>query len=119
KDVLSNYQPIKEHPNALKINHQTPQSMDIPLKTITKGIDCGVFCMGHMKTYMGGGPKKWSSSLMNESEGRNKQLNKLRVKYLCKILMSNVKFLKEDVLVQSRRHDDLDEKKRKNGQNQS
>ncbi|KAL8242305.1 hypothetical protein R6Q59_012607 [Mikania micrantha] len=61
-----------------------------------------------METYMGGGPKKWSSGLMNEYEGQNKQLNQLRFKYLCKILMSNVNFLKEDVLVQSRKHDDLD-----------
>ncbi|KAD7478269.1 hypothetical protein E3N88_01405 [Mikania micrantha] len=44
------------------------------------------------------GPKKWSCGLMNEYEGQNKQLNQLRFKYLCKILMSNVNFLKKDVL---------------------
>ncbi|KAL8209671.1 hypothetical protein R6Q57_006403, partial [Mikania cordata] len=48
----------KAHPSALKINHQTPQSMDIPRKTTKNGIDCGVFCMRHMQTYMGGGAKK-------------------------------------------------------------
>ncbi|KAL8225908.1 hypothetical protein R6Q57_018465 [Mikania cordata] len=72
KDVFSNYLLEKDHPSALKINHQTPQSVDIPWKTTKNGIDCGVFCMRHMETYMGGGPKKWSSGLMNESEGQNK-----------------------------------------------
>ncbi|KAL8204609.1 hypothetical protein R6Q57_010232 [Mikania cordata] len=61
----------------------------------------------------GGRPKKWNSGLMNEHEGHNKQLNQLRFKYLCKILMSNVNFLKEDILVQSRKHDAMDEKKKK------
>ncbi|KAL8223259.1 hypothetical protein R6Q57_020658 [Mikania cordata] len=93
KDVLANYLLAKDHPTALKISHQTPQSMDLPRKTSQNGMDCGVFCMRHMETYMGGGPKKWNCGLMNESKGQNKQLNQLRFKYLCKILMSNVNFL--------------------------
>ncbi|KAL8222882.1 hypothetical protein R6Q57_020281 [Mikania cordata] len=87
--------------------------MDLPWKTTQNGIDCGVFCMRHMETYMGGGPKKWNCCLMNESKGQNKQLNQLRFKYLCKILISNVNFLKEDILVQSRKHEAMDEKKKK------
>ncbi|KAD3067805.1 hypothetical protein E3N88_35685 [Mikania micrantha] len=115
KDVLTNYLLSKDHPSALKISNQTPQSIELPWKTTKNGVDCGIFCMRHMKTYMGGGPKKWNSRLLNESEGQNKQLNQLRFKYLCKILMSNVNFLKEDILALSRKHDEMDEKK-KNGQ---
>ncbi|KAL8195559.1 hypothetical protein R6Q57_025962 [Mikania cordata] len=66
-----------------------------------------------METYMGGGSKKWNSGLLNESERQNKQLNQLRFKYLCKIIMSNVNFLKEYILAQSRKHDEMDEKKKK------
>ncbi|KAL8223889.1 hypothetical protein R6Q57_019364 [Mikania cordata] len=79
KDMLSNYLLAKDHPSALKISHQTPQSMNIPWKTTQNGIDCGVFCMIRMETCMGGGPKKWSSGLMNEYEGQNKQLNKAKI----------------------------------------
>ncbi|KAL8226643.1 hypothetical protein R6Q57_016475 [Mikania cordata] len=110
KYVLANYLLAKDHPSTLKISHQTPQSVDLPWKTTQNGIDCG---MRHMETYMGGGPKKWNCDLMNESEGQSKQLNQLRFKYLCKILMSNVNFLKEDILVQSKKHDAMDEKKKK------
>ncbi|KAL8215861.1 hypothetical protein R6Q57_022698 [Mikania cordata] len=54
KDVLANNLLAKDHPSTLKISYQTPQSIDLPWKTTQNGIDCGVFCMRHMETYMGG-----------------------------------------------------------------
>ncbi|KAL8225969.1 hypothetical protein R6Q57_018526, partial [Mikania cordata] len=99
RDVFANYILTKDHPSALKIHHLTPILVDLPWKTMKNGVDCGIFSMKHMKTYMGGGVMKWKTGLHQEFEARNKELNQLRFKYLCKILLSNANFLKEDVLV--------------------
>ncbi|KAL8232397.1 hypothetical protein R6Q57_002175 [Mikania cordata] len=68
--------------------------------------------MRHMETYMGGGLKKWKTGFNPESEAQSRQLNQLRFKNLCKILLSNVNILKDDVVVQARDHDSLDQNKR-------
>ncbi|KAL8251715.1 hypothetical protein R6Q59_035408 [Mikania micrantha] len=112
KDVFANYLLNKDHPNALKIYNLTPTLLDLPWKTTKNGVDCGVFSMRHMETYMGGGLKKWKTGLNPESEAQRRQLNQLRFKYLCKILLSNVNILKDDVVIQARDHDSLDQKKK-------
>ncbi|KAL8204344.1 hypothetical protein R6Q57_009967 [Mikania cordata] len=112
KDVFANYLLNKDHPNALKIYNLTPTLLDLPWKTTKNGVDCGVFSMRHMETYMGGGLKKWKTGLNPESEAQRRQLNQLRFKYLCKIHLSSINILKDDVLVQARDHDSLDQKKK-------
>ncbi|KAL8245052.1 hypothetical protein R6Q59_011310 [Mikania micrantha] len=84
---------------------QTPKNPELPWKTTENGEDCGIFCMRHMKTYMGGGVKGWKCGLLQESEGQRRQLQQLRIKYLCKILTSPVNILKDDIIVQAREHD--------------
>ncbi|KAL8210167.1 hypothetical protein R6Q57_006899 [Mikania cordata] len=112
KDVFANYLLNKDHPNALKIYNLTPTLLDLPWKTTINGVDCGVFSMRHMETYMGGGLKRWKIGLNPESESQRRQLNQLRFKYLCKILLLNVNILKYDVVIQARDHDSLDQKKK-------
>ncbi|KAL8215167.1 hypothetical protein R6Q57_004616 [Mikania cordata] len=112
KDVFANYLLNKDHPNALKIYNLTSTLLDLPWKTTINGVDCGVFSMRHMETYMGGGLKRWKTGLNPESESQRRQLNQLRFKYLCKILLSNVNILKYDVVIQARDHDSLDQKKK-------
>ncbi|KAL8260347.1 hypothetical protein R6Q59_028300 [Mikania micrantha] len=107
RDVFAKYLLAKDHPSALKIHHLTPILVDLPWKTTKNGVDCGIFSMRHIDTCMGKGVRKWKTGLHQESEAQDKQLNQLRFKYLCKILLSNVNFLKEDVLVQAREHDSL------------
>ncbi|KAL8199695.1 hypothetical protein R6Q57_013263 [Mikania cordata] len=116
RDVLVNYLLDNDHPNALKLHNQTPIIIDLPWKTIKDVVDCEVFCMRHMETYMGGVVKGWRCGLLNESDAQCRQLNQLLIKYPCKILTSSVNFLKDDILVQAREHDGLDQKKRNNGQ---
>ncbi|KAL8215790.1 hypothetical protein R6Q57_022627 [Mikania cordata] len=109
---MSNYLVDNDHPNGLKLHHQTPKIIDLPWKTINNGVDCGVFCMRHMETYIGGGVKGRRCGLVNESDAQCKKLNQLMRKYLCKILTSSVNLLKDDVLVQAITHDGLDPKKK-------
>ncbi|KAL8232455.1 hypothetical protein R6Q57_002233 [Mikania cordata] len=111
-DVFVNYLLDKDHPNAYKLYQQTPKIPDLPWKTTKNGEDCGIFCMRHMETNMGGGVKGWKCGLLQESDGQRRQLQQLRIKYLCKILTSTVNILKDDIIVQAREHDTLDRKKK-------
>ncbi|KAL8209301.1 hypothetical protein R6Q57_006033 [Mikania cordata] len=112
RDVVANYLLDNDHLNALKVCHQTPKFLDLPWKTTHNVADRGIFCIRHMETYIGGGVKRWKCGLVNESYAQCKQLNKLRIKYLCKIRNSSVNFLKDDVLVYAKTHDVDPEKKK-------
>ncbi|KAL8232450.1 hypothetical protein R6Q57_002228 [Mikania cordata] len=95
------------------LNEEVKQrAPDLPWKTTKNGEDCGIFCMRHMETYMGGGVKGCKCGLLQESDGQRRQLQQLRIKYLCKILTSTVNILKDDIIVQAREHDTLDRKKK-------
>ncbi|KAL8265568.1 hypothetical protein R6Q59_023698 [Mikania micrantha] len=50
-DVMAKYLLDNDHPNVLKLHHQTPKNIDLPWKNIDNGVGCGVFCMRHMETY--------------------------------------------------------------------
>ncbi|KAL8205289.1 hypothetical protein R6Q57_008840 [Mikania cordata] len=99
RDVFVNYLLDKDHPNAYKLYQQTTKIPDLPWKTTDNGEDCGIFCMRHMETYMGGGVMGWKCGLLQESDGQRRQLQQLRIKYLCKILKSTVNILKDDIIV--------------------
>ncbi|KAL8213940.1 hypothetical protein R6Q57_003389 [Mikania cordata] len=112
RDVFVNYLLDKDHPNAYKLYQQTPKIPDLPWKTTENGEDCGIFCMRHMETYMGGGVKGWKCGLLQEFDGQRRQLQQLRIKYLCKILTSTINILKDDIILQAREHDNHDPKKK-------
>ncbi|MFS7937883.1 putative papain-like cysteine peptidase superfamily [Helianthus anomalus] len=58
-------------------------------RTLTNGIDCGVFTMRHMEAYKGKTP--WFSGFVKEDEvnkRQNSQLHLLRHRYMSKIILS-------------------------------
>ncbi|KAL8241159.1 hypothetical protein R6Q59_014514 [Mikania micrantha] len=112
RDVFVNYLLDQDHPNDYKLYQQTPKNPELPWKTKENVEDCGIFCMRHMETYMGGGVKGWKCGLLQESEGQRRQLQQLRIKYLCKILTSPLNILKDDIIMQARQHDNLEPKKK-------
>ncbi|CAI9276353.1 unnamed protein product [Lactuca saligna] len=62
------------------------QILQLPWETINNSTDCGVFTMRHMETFMGDNVKAFKAGFKPESVAQKKQLDKLRVLYLCKIL---------------------------------
>ncbi|KAL8200284.1 hypothetical protein R6Q57_011623 [Mikania cordata] len=68
RDVFVNYLLDNDHPNAYKLHQQTQKIIDLPWKTTQNGVDCGVFCMRNMETYMGGDIKGCKYGLLHESE---------------------------------------------------
>nr|GEY06334.1 hypothetical protein [Tanacetum cinerariifolium] len=57
-------------------------------QTNSKDANCGVFVMRHMETYMGNTNKKFDCGLDVEGRKQTGQINKLRMKYAAKILLS-------------------------------
>lgn len=89
---------VRGHQIGSKLQLKEPQVLQMPWRTKNNGVDCGVFAMRHMETYMGGGLKNWKSGLLNESTDQKTQLNRLRCKYVTKIIKSEVNLCKDDIL---------------------
>ncbi|GJX96969.1 peptidase C48, SUMO/sentrin/Ubl1 [Tanacetum coccineum] len=64
-------------------------------------IDCGVFAMRHMETYMGGGEYDDLCALRRECKAHKLQLDELRIKYAAKILLSDINFKKSEFEVEA------------------
>ena len=56
---------------------------------------CGIYCMRHLETYIGNG-KKWRCGLTKENAPE--ALRKLRIKYLYRILTSELNELRDHLL---------------------
>ncbi|KAJ9555072.1 hypothetical protein OSB04_009686 [Centaurea solstitialis] len=69
--------------------------MEIKWRTRNNYTDCGVFCMRHMETYMGGGSRGWYTGFTAEGPGQKKQIENLRIKYCTKILLSDQNICKK------------------------
>nr|GMD81317.1 uncharacterized protein LOC109162486 [Ipomoea batatas] len=74
---------------------------DVPttLRDNSNKVDCGVFTMRHMETYMGKGTKGWDCGLEKENK---EQLNNARVKYLAEIVNSPVNEFRGDCMKDAR-----------------
>ncbi|CAH1452702.1 unnamed protein product [Lactuca virosa] len=59
------------------------------------GVDCGIFHMRHMETYMGEAAHKWDCGLCVASKIQEKILGWLRYKYLYKLMMSDFNVMKQ------------------------
>nr|KAJ0184851.1 hypothetical protein LSAT_V11C900484990 [Lactuca sativa] len=86
-------------------NHQTemfshvmPHRLEMPWRTINNHIDCGVFTMRHMETYMSGSMNEFKVGFKNKSPAQDDQLSKLRKKYLYKIITHEYNVHKDYVL---------------------
>ncbi|GKC86809.1 hypothetical protein Tco_1147458, partial [Tanacetum coccineum] len=77
-------------------------------------IDCGVFAMRHMETYMGGGEYNDLCELRRECKAQKLQLDELRLKYATKILLAEINQKKSDfeVEVEAYRQLPLEERQR-------
>ncbi|CAI9296535.1 unnamed protein product [Lactuca saligna] len=82
KEYIVDYLKSHNHPKAEMFSHVMPHRLEMPWRTINNNIDCGVFTMRHMETYMGGSMNEFKAGFKNESSAQDDQLVKLRTKYL-------------------------------------
>nr|KAJ0212728.1 hypothetical protein LSAT_V11C400161590 [Lactuca sativa] len=98
KEYIVDYLKSQNHPKAEMFSHVMPHRLEMPWRTINNNIDCGVFTMRHMETYMGGSMNEFKAGFKNESSAQDDQLVKLRTKYLYKILTHEYNVQKDYVL---------------------
>lgn len=54
-------------PNWMEFKTLRPVVIRMNWQTKDNGLDCGIFLMRHMETYMGGGVSNWTAGLHKES----------------------------------------------------
>nr|KAJ0227372.1 hypothetical protein LSAT_V11C100031940 [Lactuca sativa] len=82
KESIVDYLKSQNHPKAEMFSHVIPHRLEMPWRTINNSIDCGVFTMRHMETYMGGSMNEFKVGFKNESSAQDDQLVKLRTDYV-------------------------------------
>nr|GMC49389.1 uncharacterized protein LOC109162486 [Ipomoea batatas] len=100
KTMLANYFHLKEDDAKSKlVRGLTPARLGMSWRDNNNKVDCGVFAMRHMETYMGKGTKGWECGLEKENK---EQLNNTRVKYLAEIVNSPINEFREDCMKDAR-----------------
>lgn len=98
-NTLSIYLSYVQHSKAKDFQGIPIEMLNMPWRTEHNNTDCGVFTMRHMETFMG--LKYFDPGLKQESIGQDGQLNKLRVKYLNKIVRSDYNIHKSKLISQA------------------
>ena len=76
------------HPKAMDVLNKNLIVPKLKWQTGSKLPNSGIFVMRHMETYMGEQLEKYQCGLSAEARKQAPQLNKLRIKYAAKILLS-------------------------------
>ncbi|KAL8189147.1 hypothetical protein R6Q57_028713 [Mikania cordata] len=107
QSTLCSYLVLTSHPIAFTLKTCKPKRLSMPWRTLNNSADCGVFAMRHMETFKGTSVKEWKCGLTSESDKQQKQLNDLRIKYLAKILLSDINIHKGEVVSEVRAYMNL------------
>ncbi|KAD7478908.1 hypothetical protein E3N88_02044 [Mikania micrantha] len=113
--VMLNY--LENHFESLhnKLDGVVPTKVNLPRQTDKNFVDCGVFAMRHMETYKGQPINEWANDCGLKEEAEQSlvgQLNDLRIKYLSKLLLSDVNLLRDKVISQLEDFEKIDISKR-------
>ncbi|CAH1445865.1 unnamed protein product [Lactuca virosa] len=98
KTYILDYLRSQNHPKTKMFSHVMPHRLEMPWSTINNHIDCGVFTMRYMETYMSGSMNEFKVGFKNEFPAQDDQLAKLRTKYLYKIITHEYNVHKDSVL---------------------
>ncbi|PWA96205.1 hypothetical protein CTI12_AA040660 [Artemisia annua] len=110
EDFLS----FESHPSQGFLGNTIPQLLRLGCMTKNNVIDCGVFAMRHMETYLFGGEYDDLCGFRREGKEQQNQLDELHHKYAAKILLVDINNKKADFEdeAQAYRRLPLEEKKR-------
>ncbi|KAL8216792.1 hypothetical protein R6Q57_023629 [Mikania cordata] len=99
-----------------KIVNLKPKKLEMSWQTENNFVDCGIFAIRHMETYKAKEMKEWKEDcgILEESSGKqHDQLLDLRLKYLSKILLSDINILHDEVTKELKKFEELDEELKK------
>nr|GLL37358.1 uncharacterized protein LOC109155335 [Ipomoea trifida] len=110
KTMLAEYFHTKEDDaKSNLVKALTPARLRMSWRDNSNKVDCGVFTMRHMETYMGKGTKGWDCGLEKENKER---LNNARVKYLAEIVNSPVNEFRGDCMKDARQFENASKAKK-------
>ncbi|CAH1423565.1 unnamed protein product [Lactuca virosa] len=101
KILFSRYLMRVNHKSASTLEGVELERVNMNWRTRDNHVDCGVFCMRHMETYMGDKTVNWTCGLPKESKQQQSVLNELRIKYLTKILLSDTNTYRSKIIAQT------------------
>ncbi|WOG81956.1 hypothetical protein DCAR_0101115 [Daucus carota subsp. sativus] len=84
-DLFIHFLLCNRPPKYSEIVNLKPQVLKMSWQTVDNSVDCGVFVMRHLESYMGN-PMSWKSGLRTEVENQKSVLHKLRVIYAHRML---------------------------------
>ncbi|PWA58132.1 ATP synthase CF1 alpha subunit, chloroplast [Artemisia annua] len=95
-DSFINYLERIRHPKIVEFLIANPRMVNIKWKTTYNDIDCGIFLMRHMETYIG--DEEFTHVVNKDHRYRKPQLQMLRAKYLAKILYKDLNLKKKELM---------------------
>ncbi|KAK6119374.1 hypothetical protein DH2020_046881 [Rehmannia glutinosa] len=84
-----------------EIGHLTPTRIAMQWRDARNKVDCGIFAMRHMETYMSGGLRGWSPGLQ---KGNANLMCTFRSKYTNTIFLDDMNELREKNLTECKKH---------------
>ncbi|PWA45190.1 hypothetical protein CTI12_AA519720 [Artemisia annua] len=84
------------HPKSNLMTKAVCTRLEMSLRTEENCVDCNVFLMRHMETYLRS--KNWNCGLKDEGPEQQTQIYELRKKYLSRILKSDINIKRSIVL---------------------
>ncbi|KAK9053285.1 hypothetical protein SSX86_029918 [Deinandra increscens subsp. villosa] len=97
KNIFEMYLESISHPKAKNIKNSTLERLEMAWRTRSNYIDCGLFLMRHMETYMG--DNDWKCGFGEEKKGKQGAvIEDLRRKYIAKILLHDINKSKDFVV---------------------
>ena len=76
-----------KHPKHAAVAKAKPRILKLKWRTKMNHVDCGIFTMIHMESYMGQAASKWDVGLCSESDKQKSMLKRMRFKIATKILL--------------------------------
>lgn len=95
------------HPKATDIMDPVIKILKMSWRTEANFVDCGVFAMRHMEVYKGNGTVGFDTGFLKEDSDQKKQLDGLRVKFLTKLLLSDLNMRKNEIMKESEEYEKL------------
>ncbi|KAD4585530.1 hypothetical protein E3N88_23131 [Mikania micrantha] len=98
KHMFVRYLEKFQHPRADKISMQKVTRVDLQWATIGNITDCGIFAMRHMEMFMGSHCRNFDCGFKTSEKQVRSQIQTLRKKYACRILLSDINVQKQKLL---------------------
>ena len=102
---------LHHHKRSGSIKKLIPKMPRLKWSTKSNYIDCGVFVMLHMESYMGEAPSKWDCGLVAESKDQFDLLRRLRFKFATKMLLHEHNVHREKMIDEAEEFDKVDREK--------